>query len=77
MSNQETEKQPFKVAVIGAGFSGVGAAIMLRRRFGPLVDVAVLEKDSELGGTWHKNKYPGVACDVPSHFYSFSFAPNP
>lgn len=39
--------------------------------------MVVFEKDAELGGTWHKNCYPGVACDVPSHFYSLSFAPNP
>ena len=71
------ENHTFKVVVIGAGFSGIGAAIMLKERFGSLVEILVCDKDPELGGTWQKNRYPGVACDVPSHFYSFSFAPNP
>ena len=63
-----------EVAVIGAGFSGVGAAIRLG---GEGADVVVLERAGEIGGTWESNTYPGCACDIPSHLYSYSFAPNP
>ena len=63
------------VAVVGGGFGGVGAAVMLRRAgYG---DVAVFERGERVGGVWHHNTYPGAACDVPSHLYEFSFAPNP
>jgi cation diffusion facilitator CzcD-associated flavoprotein CzcO len=65
----------FDVLVVGAGFAGVGAAIKLEEN--GFDDFAVLEKSDRLGGTWRDNTYPGVACDVPSHLYSFSFAPNP
>ncbi len=65
----------FDVAIIGAGCSGIGAAVRLRQAgFGDLV---VLEKAGEVGGTWRENTYPGCACDVPSALYSYSFAPNP
>lgn len=63
------------VIILGAGFSGLGAAIELERRTD--LSYVVLEKASDLGGTWRDNTYPGVACDVPSHLYSYSFAPNP
>jgi cation diffusion facilitator CzcD-associated flavoprotein CzcO len=63
------------VAVVGAGFGGVGAAVMLRRA--GYDDVAVFERGERVGGVWHHNTYPGAACDVPSHLYEFSFAPNP
>ena len=63
------------VAVVGAGFAGVGAAVMLRRA--GYDDVAVFERGERVGGVWHHNTYPGAACDVPSHLYEFSFAPNP
>lgn len=63
------------VAVIGAGFSGLGAAIKLRQS--GRHDFVVLERASEVGGTWEANRYPGCQCDVPSNLYSFSFAPNP
>ncbi|QWF81214.1 flavin-containing monooxygenase [Amycolatopsis sp. CA-230715] len=65
----------FEVLVIGAGASGIGAAISLRRM--GITDFAVLEKADGLGGTWRANTYPGCACDVPSALYSYSFAPNP
>src|SRR4051812_21101303 len=65
----------FDVAVIGAGFAGVGAAIKLHEA--GFDDFAVLEKADRLGGTWRDNTYPGCGCDVPSAVYSFSFAPNP
>jgi len=61
-----------QVVIVGAGFGGIAAAIELRRH--GLTDVAILEKAPDLGGTWLHNTYPGAACDVPSHFYSFSFA---
>jgi cation diffusion facilitator CzcD-associated flavoprotein CzcO len=63
-----------RIAVIGAGFGGLGAAIRLRQR--GIEDFVVLERAATLGGTWRDNRYPGAACDVPSHLYSFSFAPN-
>lgn len=62
------------VAVIGTGFSGLGAAIALEQRG---TDYTVLERAQDVGGTWRDNSYPGCRCDVPSHLYSFSFAPNP
>nr|WP_050065797.1 NAD(P)/FAD-dependent oxidoreductase [Rhodococcus sp. RD6.2] len=62
--------------VVGAGFAGLGTAIqLLQSGFGE--QLLVIERDSEVGGTWRDNTYPGCACDVPSHLYSFSFAPNP
>jgi cation diffusion facilitator CzcD-associated flavoprotein CzcO len=63
------------IAIIGAGFSGLGTAIRLRRQ--GIDDFVVLERHDDVGGTWWANTYPGCACDVPSHLYSFSFAPNP
>ncbi|MDT3395117.1 NAD(P)/FAD-dependent oxidoreductase [Streptomyces sp. B1866] len=64
-----------RVAVIGAGFGGLGVAVKLRRM--GVEDFVVLERAGAVGGTWRDNTYPGCACDVPSHLYSFSFAPNP
>lgn len=64
-----------RVAVIGSGFGGLGAAVRLRRE--GVTDFVVLERAGSVGGTWRDNSYPGCACDVPSHLYSFSFAPNP
>jgi len=62
-------------AVVGAGFGGVGAAVLLRRA--GYSDVSVFERRERIGGVWSDNTYPGAACDVPSHLYEFSFAPNP
>jgi cation diffusion facilitator CzcD-associated flavoprotein CzcO len=61
--------------IIGTGFSGLGLAIRLRKE--GREDFVVLERGNEVGGTWRDNVYPGCACDVQSHLYSFSFAPNP
>ncbi len=61
--------------VIGAGFGGMGACIALRNR--GLDDIVVVEREDDLGGTWHVNRYPGLAVDIPSATYSYSFAPNP
>jgi len=64
-----------RVAIIGSGFAGLGAAIRLRQA--GYEDLVVLERATDLGGTWRDNTYPGCACDVQSHLYSYSFAPNP
>ena len=63
------------IAIIGAGFAGIGLTIKLREA--GITDSTILERASELGGTWRDNTYPGVACDVASCLYSYSFAPNP
>jgi cation diffusion facilitator CzcD-associated flavoprotein CzcO len=64
-----------KLAIIGSGFAGLGMAIQLKKA--GYDDFVILEKDSDLGGTWRDNRYPGCACDVPSHMYSFSYELNP
>jgi cation diffusion facilitator CzcD-associated flavoprotein CzcO len=64
-----------EVAIVGAGFGGLGAAIALKRA--GIEDFVVLERSGESGGTWSANTYPGCQCDVPSNLYSFSFAPKP
>src|SRR3979490_3245312 len=63
------------VVILGAGFSGLGMAIKLQQE--GRRDFIVLERGGDVGGTWWANTYPGCRCDVPSHLYSFSFAPNP
>jgi cation diffusion facilitator CzcD-associated flavoprotein CzcO len=68
-------QQDVRVAIVGSGFAGLGMAIRLRQA--GIEDFVVLEKADDVGGTWRDNSYPGCACDVPSHLYSFSFAPNP
>ncbi|MER6389658.1 NAD(P)/FAD-dependent oxidoreductase [Streptomyces sp. NPDC001523] len=68
-------REHVRVVVIGSGFGGLGAAVRLRRE--GITDFVVLERADSVGGTWRDNDYPGCACDVPSHLYSFSFAPNP
>ena len=73
MTNQDTRR--VGVLVIGAGAGGLCMAARLRMC--GFDDFAVLEKSDGVGGTWRDNTYPDSACDVPSHFYSFSFAPNP
>jgi cation diffusion facilitator CzcD-associated flavoprotein CzcO len=70
-----TRSNEVRVGIIGAGFSGLGIAIRLKQE--GIHDFTVLERAHDLGGTWRDNSYPGCACDVPSHLYSFSFAPNP
>jgi cation diffusion facilitator CzcD-associated flavoprotein CzcO len=68
-------KQDFPVVIVGAGFSGLAAGILLRRA--GLDSFTIVEKSDGVGGTWRANTYPGAACDVQSHLYSFSFEPNP
>lgn len=65
-----------RYAIIGAGFGGLGAAIRLQQDLGER-DLVILERKADVGGTWWANTYPGAQCDIPSHLYSFSFAPNP
>ena len=64
-----------EVAIVGTGFSGLGMAIQLEKE--KRRSYVVLERADDVGGTWRDNHYPGCACDVPSHLYSFSFEPNP
>lgn len=71
---RDSEKTSVKVAIIGAGFGGIGMAYSLRQA--GIDDIVILEKSSDLGGTWRDNTYPGCGCDVPSHFYSYSFEPH-
>ena len=61
------------VAIIGSGFGGVAAAVRLLQD--GVQDLVVFERSDDVGGVWRANTYPGAACDVPSHLYSFSFAP--
>jgi len=65
----------FPIAIIGAGFAGIGAAIRLKKA--GIESFTIFERASEIGGTWRDNTYPGAACDVPSHVYSLSFEQNP
>lgn len=64
-----------RVIIIGTGFSGLGMAIKLKEA--GISDFVILEKAHDVGGTWRDNSYPGCACDIQSHMYSFSFAQNP
>ena len=67
--------QHHRIAIVGTGFSGLGMAIRLKQEGEH--DFVLLERAEDIGGTWRDNTYPGCRCDVPSHLYSFSFAPNP
>lgn len=73
MNNNPRTNAPWRVLIIGSGFAGLGLAMQLRKAGEE--DFLVLEKAGEVGGTWRDNSYPGAACDVPSHLYSFSFEP--
>ena len=63
------------VVILGAGMSGIAMGVMLKRA--GRHDFLILEEAEGIGGTWWHNRYPGAQCDVPSHLYCFSFAPNP
>jgi cation diffusion facilitator CzcD-associated flavoprotein CzcO len=63
-----------RVVIVGGGVGGIAQAIALQRQ--GIDDVVILERSQSVGGTWQANTYPGLACDVPSHLYSFSFEPN-
>ena len=64
-----------RLAIVGSGFSGL--AVARQAMADGIDDLAIFERDDEPGGTWRDNRYPGCQCDVPSHLYSYSFAPNP
>ena len=67
------QERPRKVVIVGTGFAGIGMAIALQKA--GIRDFVLLERARAIGGTWRDNRYPGCACDVPSHLYSFSFEP--
>ncbi|PPA05792.1 alpha/beta hydrolase [Pseudomonas sp. MWU12-2312b] len=72
--HRELEK-PLTAIIIGTGFAGIGMAVALKKA--GVTDFVILEKKHDVGGVWRDNSYPGAACDVPSHLYSFSFEQNP
>lgn len=65
-----------EVIIIGGGISGLGMAVQLKRLLGHS-NFTIYEKSDNVGGTWWHNRYPACACDIPSHFYSYSFALKP
>lgn len=67
--------RPIRVVIIGAGVSGIALYIRLLQ-YVPAAKITIFEKNPEVGGTWFENRYPGVACDIPSHVYQYSFEPN-
>src|SRR3954453_22659590 len=67
--------RPVSVVIVGAGFGGIAAAVELKRQGHD--DIVILERGDRVGGVWRANTYPGLACDVPSHLYLYSFALNP
>ena len=73
--NSATAKRRLRFAIIGAGMAGILSAIKLAEAGHD--DLVIYEKADRMGGTWRENTYPGIACDVPSHLYSYSFEPNP
>src|SRR4051812_31814069 len=75
MFEQTTLPQHSGVVIVGSGFSGLAMAAELKRAGRD--DFVILERANDVAGTWRDNTYPGCACDVPSHLYSFGFAPNP
>ncbi len=66
----------YDVLIIGSGMSGMALSVNIRESL-PHANIAIIERETHLGGTWNLNTYPGAGCDVPSHFYSYSFALNP
>jgi cation diffusion facilitator CzcD-associated flavoprotein CzcO len=75
MSDTNANSQDFRVAIIGAGMAGILTAIKLREA--GYTNYVIYEKSDRIGGTWRENTYPGIACDVPAHLYTYSFEPNP
>ncbi len=73
MSSGNGARRGLSAGIVGAGFGGIGAAIRLRQA--GFEELTVFERGETVGGVWRANTYPGAACDVPSHLYSFSFAP--
>ncbi|MCH8497028.1 MAG: NAD(P)/FAD-dependent oxidoreductase [Marinobacter sp.] len=77
MSDTPINAEPLhqRVIIIGSGFGGIGMGVALKKQ--GIENFLMLEKAADVGGVWRDNSYPGAACDVPSHLYSFSFEPNP
>lgn len=73
-SHHEISPRHVSIAILGTGFSGLGMAMKLKQQ--GYDDFIIIERAADVGGTWRDNTYPGCACDIPSHLYSFSFAPN-
>jgi cation diffusion facilitator CzcD-associated flavoprotein CzcO len=73
--NGHSEETTVDVLIVGGGFSGLCMAIKLREA--GMNSFLLIEKSDDIGGTWYDNRYPGCACDIPSHLYSFSFEPSP
>ncbi|KAG5800561.1 hypothetical protein H9Q69_000448 [Fusarium xylarioides] len=76
-AEQQQKPKQIRCTIIGAGVSGILMAYKLKQHLNDYVAFQIFEKSPDLGGTWFENKYPGCACDVPSHCYQYSFAPNP
>ncbi|MFT6153109.1 MAG: cation diffusion facilitator CzcD-associated flavoprotein CzcO, partial [Bermanella sp.] len=70
-----TKNETLDAVIIGAGFSGICAGIKLQEQ--GINSYKIYDKAPKVGGTWYHNTYPGVACDVASHLYCYSFEPNP
>jgi cation diffusion facilitator CzcD-associated flavoprotein CzcO len=75
MAKSKRDRASLRIAIVGAGFGGLGMAIALRKA--GFSAITVFERGERVGGVWRDNVYPGAACDVPSHLYSYSFALNP
>jgi len=78
LDQYHSQPRKVKIACSGAGASGLCLAFKIQRMLAPdTYDLAIYEKNTTVGGTWHENTYPGVACDIPAHIYSFTFDPKP
>ena len=75
MSDNNPSASDLRIVIIGAGMAGILSAIKLREA--GYDNFVIYEKSDRLGGTWRDNTYPGIACDVPAHLYTYSFEPNP
>src|SRR5690554_3475838 len=77
MTHEASNQKPIntQVLIIGSGFSGLGMAVALKRE--GKRNFLLLERANDVDGTWRDNTYPGAACDIQSHLYSYSFRPNP
>ncbi|EXJ79107.1 hypothetical protein A1O3_08608 [Capronia epimyces CBS 606.96] len=73
---QNQNERPVKAIIIGAGIGGIATAVLLSHKVNNLT-YTVYDKNERVGGTWAENRYPGVRCDIPSHVYQLTFAPNP